>query len=76
MGAHPAGVIITGSLAISLDVVVVKVVATIFGAVLLAIGVAALLGMPVEVCLNSLRLLFEENVLRFGVAGEISDAAW
>ncbi len=42
-------------------VVVVMVVATAFGAVPLAIGVAAHEGSTLVVCLNSLRLLFGQN---------------
>jgi Cd2+/Zn2+-exporting ATPase len=54
--------IIRQNLAVSLGVVVVMVVATIIGAVPLAIGVAAHEGSTVVVCLNSLRLLFGRNV--------------
>jgi len=53
--------IIRQNLAISLGVVVVMVIATAFGAVPLAIGVAAHEGSTVIVCLNSLRLLFGKN---------------
>ena len=53
--------IIRQNLAISLGVVVVMVIATIFGVVPLAIGVAAHEGSTVVVCLNSLRLLFGKN---------------
>ena len=56
-----ARAIIRQNLAISLGVVVVMVVATAFGAVPLAIGVAAHEGSTVVVCLNSLRLLFGKN---------------
>ncbi len=56
-----ARAIIRQNLAISLGVVVVMVVATIFGVVPLAIGVAAHEGSTVVVCLNSLRLLFGRN---------------
>ncbi len=53
--------VIRQNLAISLGVVVVMVVATAFGAVPLAIGVAAHEGSTLVVCLNSLRLLFGRN---------------
>ncbi len=53
--------IIRQNLAISLGVVVVMVVATAFGAVPLAIGVAAHEGSTLVVCINSLRLLFGKN---------------
>lgn len=56
-----ARAIIRQNLAISLGVVVVMVVATAFGAVPLALGVAAHEGSTVVVCLNSLRLLFGRN---------------
>ena len=56
-----ARAIIRQNLAISLGVVIVMVVATIFGVVPLAIGVAAHEGSTVVVCLNSLRLLFGKN---------------
>jgi Cd2+/Zn2+-exporting ATPase len=56
-----ARAIIRQNLAISLGVVAVMVVATAFGAVPLAIGVAAHEGSTVVVCLNSLRLLFGKN---------------
>ncbi len=56
-----ARAIIRQNLAISLGVVVVMVIATIFGVVPLAIGVAAHEGSTVVVCLNSLRLLFGKN---------------
>jgi len=50
--------IIRQNLGISLGVVVVMVIATMFGAVPLAAGVVAHEGSTVIVCLNSLRLLF------------------
>lgn len=53
--------IIRQNLTISLGVVIVMVVATAFGAVPLAIGVAAHEGSTLVVCLNSLRLLFGQN---------------
>jgi Zn2+/Cd2+-exporting ATPase len=53
--------IIRQNLGISLGVVVIMVVATAFGAVPLAIGVAAHEGSTLVVCLNSLRLLFGKN---------------
>ena len=53
--------IIRQNLAISLGVVVVMVIATAFGAVPLAIGVAAHEGSTLVVCINSLRLLFGKN---------------
>ena len=56
-----ARAIIRQNLAISLGVVVVMVVATAFGAVPLAVGVAAHEGSTLVVCLNSLRLLFGRN---------------
>jgi Cd2+/Zn2+-exporting ATPase len=56
-----AKAIIRQNLAISLGVVIVMVVATAFGAVPLAIGVAAHEGSTLVVCLNSLRLLFGRN---------------
>ncbi len=56
-----ARAIIRQNLAISLGVVVIMVVATAFGAVPLAIGVAAHEGSTLVVCLNSLRLLFGRN---------------
>lgn len=56
-----ARAIIRQNLTISLGVVAVMVVATAFGAVPLAIGVAAHEGSTVLVCLNSLRLLFGGN---------------
>jgi Cd2+/Zn2+-exporting ATPase len=53
--------IIRQNLTISLGVVIVMVIATAFGAVPLAIGVAAHEGSTLVVCLNSLRLLFGKN---------------
>jgi Zn2+/Cd2+-exporting ATPase len=53
--------IIRQNLTLSLGVVVVMVVATAFGAVPLAIGVAAHEGSTLVVCVNSLRLLFGKN---------------
>jgi Cd2+/Zn2+-exporting ATPase len=53
--------VIRQNLTISLGVVVVMVIATAWGAVPLAIGVAAHEGSTVVVCLNSLRLLFGRN---------------
>jgi Cd2+/Zn2+-exporting ATPase len=53
--------VIRQNLAISLGVVVVMALASIFGVVPLAIGVAAHEGSTVVVCLNSLRLLFGRN---------------
>lgn len=53
--------VIRQNLAVSLGVVVVMVVATAFGAVPLAVGVAAHEGSTLVVCLNSLRLLFGRN---------------
>jgi Cd2+/Zn2+-exporting ATPase len=53
--------VIRQNLAISLGVVVVMVIATAFGAVPLAVGVAAHEGSTLVVCLNSLRLLFGRN---------------
>lgn len=52
--------IIRQNLALSLGVVVVMVIATAVGAVPLALGVVAHEGSTVVVCINSLRLLFEE----------------
>lgn len=57
-----ARTIIRQNLTISLGVVVVMVIATAFGAVPLAIGVAAHEGSTLIVCLNSLRLLFGRNL--------------
>ena len=56
-----ARAIIRQNLAISLGVVIVMVIATAWGAVPLAIGVAAHEGSTVVVCVNSLRLLFGRN---------------
>ncbi len=56
-----ARAIIRQNLTISLGVVIVMVIATAFGAVPLAIGVAAHEGSTLIVCLNSLRLLFGRN---------------
>jgi Cd2+/Zn2+-exporting ATPase len=56
-----ARAVIRQNLALSLSVVVVMVVATAWGAVPLAIGVAAHEGSTLVVCLNSLRLLFGRN---------------
>jgi Cd2+/Zn2+-exporting ATPase len=56
-----ARAVIRQNLTISLGVVVVMVIATAFGAVPLAIGVAAHEGSTLVVCLNSLRLLFGRN---------------
>ena len=56
-----ARAVIRQNLAISLGVVIVMVIATAFGAVPLAIGVAAHEGSTLVVCLNSLRLLFGRN---------------
>lgn len=53
--------VIKQNLAISLGVVVVMVLATTFGAVPLAVGVAAHEGSTLVVVLNSLRLLFGKN---------------
>jgi Cd2+/Zn2+-exporting ATPase len=53
--------IIRQNLALALGVVVVMSVATSFGVVPLAVGVAAHEGSTVVVCLNSLRLLFGRN---------------
>ena len=56
-----ARAVIRQNLAISLGVVIVMVIATAFGAVPLAVGVAAHEGSTLVVCLNSLRLLFGRN---------------
>jgi Cd2+/Zn2+-exporting ATPase len=65
LGAHRlsrrARSIIRQNLTVALGVVVVMVVATSFGVVPLAVGVAAHEGSTVVVCLNSLRLLFGRN---------------
>jgi Cd2+/Zn2+-exporting ATPase len=53
--------VIRQNLTISLGVVIVMVCATAWGAVPLAIGVAAHEGSTLVVCLNSLRLLFGKN---------------
>jgi Zn2+/Cd2+-exporting ATPase len=53
--------IIRQNLTISLGVVIVMVIATAWGAVPLAVGVAAHEGSTLVVCLNSLRLLFGKN---------------
>ena len=53
--------IIRQNLTISLGVVIVMVIMTAFGAVPLAIGVAAHEGSTLVVCINSLRLLFGKN---------------
>jgi len=53
-----ARAVIRQNLTLSLGVVIVMVVATAFGAVPLAVGVAAHEGSTLIVCLNSLRLLF------------------
>ncbi|PTX94256.1 cation-translocating P-type ATPase [Opitutus sp. ER46] len=56
-----ARAIIRQNLTLSLGVVVVMVIATAFGAVPLAVGVAAHEGSTLVVCINSLRLLFGRN---------------
>lgn len=56
-----AKAVIRQNLTISLGVVIIMVIATAFGAVPLAIGVAAHEGSTLVVCLNSLRLLFGKN---------------
>ena len=56
-----AKTIIRQNLTISLGVVIVMVIATAFGAVPLAVGVAAHEGSTLVVCINSLRLLFGRN---------------
>jgi len=53
--------VIRQNLVISLGVVIVMVLATIFGAVPLAVGVAAHEGSTLVVVINSLRLLFGRN---------------
>ncbi|MFI5357670.1 MAG: heavy metal translocating P-type ATPase, partial [Opitutales bacterium] len=53
--------VIRQNLTISIGVVVVMVLTTVFGAVPLAVGVAAHEGSTLVVCLNSLRLLFGRN---------------
>jgi Cd2+/Zn2+-exporting ATPase len=59
--SRKARAIIRQNLTISLGVVIVMVIATAFGAVPLAVGVAAHEGSTLVVCLNSLRLLFGKN---------------
>ncbi|MDX2187991.1 MAG: cation-translocating P-type ATPase [Opitutaceae bacterium] len=54
--------IIRQNLAIALGVVVVMAIASVFGVVPLALGVAAHEGSTVIVCLNSLRLLVQRRV--------------
>jgi Cd2+/Zn2+-exporting ATPase len=56
-----AKAIIRQNLTISLGVVIVMVIMTAWGAVPLAIGVAAHEGSTLVVCINSLRLLFGKN---------------
>jgi len=56
-----AKAVIRQNLTISLGVVVCMALASIAGAVPLAVGVAAHEGSTVVVCLNSLRLLFGRN---------------
>jgi Cd2+/Zn2+-exporting ATPase len=56
-----AQAVIRQNLTISLGVVIIMVIATAFGAVPLAVGVAAHEGSTLIVCLNSLRLLFGSN---------------
>jgi Zn2+/Cd2+-exporting ATPase len=56
-----ARAIIRQNLTLSLGVVIVMVIATAFGAVPLAVGVAAHEGSTLVVCINSLRLLFGRN---------------
>jgi Cd2+/Zn2+-exporting ATPase len=56
-----ARAVIRENLTISLGVVIVMVLATAWGAIPLAIGVAAHEGSTLVVCLNSLRLLFGRN---------------
>lgn len=53
--------IIRQNLTLSLGVVIVMVITTAWGAVPLAVGVAAHEGSTLVVCLNSLRLLFGKN---------------
>jgi len=60
LSRHAARVI-KQNLTISLGVVVIMVVATLFGTVPLALGVGAHEGSTLIVCLNSLRLLFGRN---------------
>lgn len=59
--SHRAARVIKQNLTISLGVVVVMVLATVFGAVPLAIGVAAHEGSTLIVVINSLRLLWGSN---------------
>ena len=56
-----AKAIIRQNLTLSLGVVGIMVIATVFGTVPLAVGVAAHEGSTLVVCLNSLRLLFGRN---------------
>jgi Cd2+/Zn2+-exporting ATPase len=56
-----ARAIIRQNLTVALGVVSIMVIATVAGAVPLAVGVAAHEGSTVVVCLNSLRLLFGKN---------------
>jgi Cd2+/Zn2+-exporting ATPase len=56
-----ARAVIRQNLTIALGVVIIMVIATAWGAVPLAIGVAAHEGSTLVVCLNSLRLLFGRN---------------
>ena len=56
-----AQAIIRQNLTLSLGVVIIMVIATAWGAVPLAIGVAAHEGSTLIVCINSLRLLFGKN---------------
>ncbi len=56
-----ARLIIRQNLTLSLGVVIVMVITTAWGAVPLAVGVAAHEGSTLVVCLNSLRLLFGKN---------------
>jgi len=56
-----AKAIIRQNLTISLGVVIIMVLATAFGTVPLAVGVAAHEGSTLIVCINSLRLLFGKN---------------
>lgn len=56
-----AKAVIRQNLTISLGVVVIMIIATAFGKVPLAVGVAAHEGSTLVVCLNSLRLLFGRN---------------
>ena len=56
-----ARAVIRQNVTISLGVVIVMIIATAWGAVPLAVGVAAHEGSTLVVCLNSLRLLFGRN---------------